>query len=110
MISFFILFCFKRKTAYEMRISDWSSVVCSSDLGQVLLEAFGPYCRAQQLTLALQQALIGLQVEQALVVAVVIVPRARGEFEQHLPAARSDARRVGKECVSACRSRWSSYP
>src|SRR3546814_7575329 len=26
------LFCFKRKTAYEMRISDWSSDVCSSDL------------------------------------------------------------------------------
>src|SRR3546814_2558022 len=31
----FILFCFfffKQKTAYEMRISDWSSDVCSSDL------------------------------------------------------------------------------
>src|SRR3546814_8198563 len=27
-----ILFCFKQKTAYEMRISDWSSDVCSSDL------------------------------------------------------------------------------
>src|SRR3546814_5093468 len=26
------LFCFKQKTAYEMRISDWSSDVCSSDL------------------------------------------------------------------------------
>src|SRR3546814_20345873 len=25
-------FCFKQKTAYEMRISDWSSDVCSSDL------------------------------------------------------------------------------
>src|SRR3546814_17182904 len=25
-------FCFKQKTAYEMRISDWSSVLCSSDL------------------------------------------------------------------------------
>src|SRR3546814_1755201 len=31
-IYFFILFCFKQKTAYEMRISDWSSDVCSSDL------------------------------------------------------------------------------
>src|SRR3546814_9391518 len=31
-----MLFCFKQKTAYEMRISDWSSDVCSSDLlGQV---------------------------------------------------------------------------
>src|SRR3546814_2247814 len=27
-----IIFCFKQKTAYEMRISDWSSEVCSSDL------------------------------------------------------------------------------
>src|SRR3546814_16988456 len=29
---FVVLFCFKQKTAYEMRISDWSSDVCSSDL------------------------------------------------------------------------------
>src|SRR3546814_2623530 len=28
-------FCFKQKTAYEMRISDWSSDVCSSDLPQL---------------------------------------------------------------------------
>src|SRR3546814_11216869 len=32
-ISCFIFFFFKQKTAYEMRISDWSSDVCSSDLG-----------------------------------------------------------------------------
>src|SRR3546814_1171429 len=30
-----MIFFFKQKTAYEMRISDWSSDVCSSDLGQV---------------------------------------------------------------------------
>src|SRR3546814_5035602 len=29
---YFVLFFFKQKTAYEMRISDWSSDVCSSDL------------------------------------------------------------------------------
>src|SRR3546814_2951057 len=29
---FYIFFFFKQKTAYEMRISDWSSDVCSSDL------------------------------------------------------------------------------
>src|SRR3546814_4905716 len=29
----FVVFFFKQKTAYEMRISDWSSDVCSSDLG-----------------------------------------------------------------------------
>src|SRR3546814_4095545 len=31
-LSFFFVFFFKQKTAYEMRISDWSSDVCSSDL------------------------------------------------------------------------------
>src|SRR3546814_5725650 len=34
-------FCFKQKTAYEMRISDWSSDVCSSDLGLVFAGAGG---------------------------------------------------------------------
>src|SRR3546814_2854875 len=33
MLCFFFFFFFKQKTAYEMRISDWSSDVCSSDLG-----------------------------------------------------------------------------
>src|SRR3546814_8293907 len=36
---FFLFFFFKQKTAYEMRISDWSSDVCSSDLGVLLLRA-----------------------------------------------------------------------
>src|SRR3546814_7472896 len=34
-----MIFCFKQKTAYEMRISDWSSDVCSSDLNAVEVEA-----------------------------------------------------------------------
>src|SRR3546814_4427909 len=34
----FIVFFFKQKTAYEMRISDWSSDVCSSDLFKVVDE------------------------------------------------------------------------
>src|SRR3546814_8192753 len=42
MMLFFLFFFFKQKTAYEMRISDWSSDVCSSDLGTkfLLLSAF----------------------------------------------------------------------
>src|SRR3546814_6293793 len=32
-----IFFFFKQKTAYEMRISDWSSDVCSSDLIQITI-------------------------------------------------------------------------
>src|SRR3546814_1796643 len=33
-----VCFCFKQKTAYEMRISDWSSDVCSSDLPLVAFD------------------------------------------------------------------------
>src|SRR3546814_10571825 len=45
---FFFFFFFKQKTAYEMRISDWSSDVCSSDLlrtrttSQATLQASSP--------------------------------------------------------------------
>src|SRR3546814_1771806 len=40
---FYIFFFFKQKTAYEMRISDWSSDVCSSDLYKMLrLSALAP--------------------------------------------------------------------
>src|SRR3546814_15409591 len=43
------IFCFKQKTAYEMRISDWSSDVCSSDLLLMICvgyEEFGQAIRA----------------------------------------------------------------
>src|SRR3546814_1045116 len=33
---FYVFFFFKQKTAYEMRISDWSSDVCSSDLAGLI--------------------------------------------------------------------------
>src|SRR3546814_5066216 len=33
LVLIYVFFVFKQKTAYEMRISDWSSDVCSSDLG-----------------------------------------------------------------------------
>src|SRR3546814_6888710 len=39
MICYIVFFLFKQKTAYEMRISDWSSDVCSSDL-DVVADAF----------------------------------------------------------------------
>src|SRR3546814_8020597 len=34
-VLWFVFFFFKQETAYEMRISDWSSDVCSSDLRQI---------------------------------------------------------------------------
>src|SRR3546814_3124345 len=36
LVLFYLFFFFKQKTAYEMRISDWSSDVCSSDLGHAV--------------------------------------------------------------------------
>src|SRR3546814_5092529 len=45
----FVVFFFKQKTAYEMRISDWSSDVCSSDLTDILQvdqAQIGMACRA----------------------------------------------------------------
>src|SRR3546814_9745365 len=38
---FLVVFFFKQKTAYEMRISDWSSDVCSSDLAGFDLDLLG---------------------------------------------------------------------
>src|SRR3546814_11689309 len=89
-----ILFFFcKQKTAYEMRISDWSSDVCSSDL----------QAAAGDMRHGLDQA-----VAHQRHAALHIDSRRR---HQHLgeAAARSEERRVGKECVSTCRSRWSPY-
>src|SRR3546814_7473401 len=44
LLYFFLFFFFKQKTAYEMRISDWSSDVCSSNLA-ALVELFGQVWR-----------------------------------------------------------------
>src|SRR3546814_16259325 len=75
-------FFFKQKTAYEMRISDWSSDVCSSDLHRVI--------------------------GQHLPDRVDRHHPARGDQQvAWLWLVRSEERRVGKECVSTCRSRWS---
>src|SRR3546814_1044806 len=90
-------FFFKQKTAYEMRISDWSSDVCSSDLrmmGKAVCSssaATGPY----MLRDVFPQLLDGLP-----------PPCGPRIWEG---SRRSEERRVGKECVSTCRSRWSQY-
>src|SRR3546814_10737137 len=47
-----VFFFFEQKTAYEMRISDWSSDVCSSDLGGQRIEEQ----QAARLQLALHQS------------------------------------------------------
>src|SRR3546814_12054019 len=120
-------FFFKQKTAYEMRISDWSSDVCSSDLGvggpnktssfHVIGEIFDRIydlggVRAvtedvQTVTVAPGGAVIA-DVTFEVPGTYVIVDHALSRVEKGL-AARSEERRVGKECVSTCRSRWAPY-
>src|SRR3546814_1775981 len=93
-------FFFKQKTAYEMRISDWSSDVCSSDLAPWSLTTrlteprrVDSSCRAKRWC----RPRLGFDVARK---------RDTGTPPND---ARSEERRVGKECVSTCRSRWSPY-
>src|SRR3546814_7818260 len=89
-------FFFKQKTAYELRISDWSSDVCSSDLLPFLdrlRESFSARIAAGQHGMfRAAEAQLG--------------NRCRSKIRL---ALRSEERRAGKECVSTSRSRWSTY-
>src|SRR3546814_11549653 len=97
-----------------MRISDWSSDVCSSDLrrrGPLQLLSFLMSTKGQNMAahfdLLIRNGTVvdgrggapfkgDVGIRDGLVVAV-------GDVE----GTRSEERRVGQECVSACRSRWS---
>src|SRR6187200_1270669 len=75
----FKFFFFKQKTAYDIVSGDWSSDVCSSDLRQPRPPR--PLRRH----------------------------RRRPRHARPGPGRRSEERRVGKECLTQCRSRWSPY-
>src|SRR3546814_11855033 len=130
-LMFLCFFFFKQKTAYEMRISDWSSDVCSSDLaadgadhadctppgaagGQspqgdcggapacaVGGAVFGRGCGAQPAGRDLCLTAFSVRCR-----VLVFRPCPNGSGKCR---SRSEERRVGKECVSTCRSRWSRY-
>src|SRR3546814_17543821 len=96
-----IFFVFKQKTAYEMRISDWSSDVCSSDLLQRNRQRYKFYndfysyiCKVNNFVVAYYLIFDDKKIYDA-------------SPNQAIP--RSEERRVGKECVSTCRSRWSPF-
>src|SRR3546814_4629855 len=101
---------FKQKTAYEMRISDWSSDVCSSDLGAIAgLGIADRQPRAVVPDDDLARAVLAFR-NRSLKAAVV--DRMVLDMHRHALLARverSEERRVGKECVSTCRSRGSPY-
>src|SRR3546814_7248317 len=91
----FFIFFFKQKTAYEMRISDWSSDVCSSDLWFTSRS-----CHSEP---------FGGEVEGLFFSGCMVFNRQIRECHRFYTTCRSEERRVGKECVSTCRSRWSPY-
>src|SRR3546814_1349387 len=101
-------FFFNQKTAYEMRISDWSSDVCSSDLFNASLDGNtrraidvhdGDRIDEKALT-ALVRAAVALNLSAR---------AAGGPARSRKRLKRSEERRVGKECASTCQSRGSPY-
>src|SRR3546814_6589525 len=98
-----MFFFFKQKTAYEMRISDWSSDVCSSDLRERIDLGVG----FVRLMIGADRAdhAIGDGLPQR--IAILGTAQRRHHVAQRVETVRSEERRVGKECVSPCRSRWS---
>src|SRR3546814_15179489 len=114
-----------------MRISDWSSDVCSSDLARLQIEIGTDRAAIECLdlggldtlseyafALGLERQPVDVAAEPRLAVpAIAILAVADldlGKIEHDLiefspTLLRSEERRVGKECVSTCRSRWSPY-
>src|SRR3546814_5313219 len=107
--NYLYFFFFKQKTAYEMRISDWSSDVCSSDLR--------PLPRHEPGRHAVRRGDRGTRPGDGQGGAGDDPRPGRGGHDLSAghardglcPRNRSEERRVGKECVSTCRSRWARY-
>src|SRR3546814_5086170 len=115
-----------------MRISDWSSDVCSSDLLVMALKDFSRVDRSRTelfnvnegvetaLKICQNQFKGRLEVEKdfAEVDSILCAPSQLNQVFVNIlnnagqaieGAGRPEERRVGKECVSTCRSRWSAY-
>src|SRR3546814_12210194 len=112
-----MVFFIKQKTAYEMRISDWSSDVCSSDLPLVAeLRHHADAARRHILRRRIEQcSMVGERDVVEVVVRIVCVERtpaailalhADDPFGGAFQVLRSEERRVGQECVSTCSLRW----
>src|SRR3546814_20348381 len=101
-----------------MRISDWSSDVCSSDLRGRRHALYAPLVQPPEVP---NMSLMELSDEQIDRYARhLVLPEIGEEGQEKLLNARvlvigagglgrSEERRVGKECVRTCRSRWSPY-
>src|SRR3546814_10385277 len=111
-LSFFFFF-FKQKTAYEMRISDWSSDVCSSDLvGDDYYQSWS-FTKYQDFLEDLEERSRPLEDydrdpldEELDAIEAEEMEIDNPLYEETPEPLRSEERRVGKECVSTCRYRW----
>src|SRR3546814_15504235 len=99
-----------------MRISDWSSDVCSSDLEGVSQTRFVVQRTITHLRHRWQGAIRGPLFIRGMKMPAegprtsdgqAFLPRKAREARGATNSPRSEERRVGKECVSTCRSRWS---
>src|SRR3546814_14962551 len=101
-----------------MRISDWSSDVCSSDLrrarverGALAIEQRMPRDMDEDVEIARRRAARARLAFARQADARALVDPG-GDIDRQRPGsvdARSEERRVGKECVSPGRSRWTPY-
>src|SRR3546814_6571012 len=110
MLCVVFFFFFKQKTAYEMRISDWSSDVCSSDLVLVFRSTSLPWRMLTES--AFTSALPPTFTFDPWTVmspseSMLISPPTLKLDATLRPWNRSEERRVGKECVSTFEYRWS---
>src|SRR3546814_1505795 len=97
---------FKQKTAYELRISDWSSDVCSSDLSSMSCRV-GPSSSTLVFYRGSAPRIPRRSFPEYRIGACTEI---NGRFDPGLNAGdRSEERRVGRECVSTCRSRGSPH-
>src|SRR3546814_2415815 len=103
---------FKQKTAYEMRMSDWSSDVCSSDLiTEGLCQDAADRIRDQPFAIERRNENRDPGRRYHAVAGAAKAVRRPGIWAMVWSTrplnSRSEERRVGKECVSTCRSWWS---
>src|SRR3546814_3956319 len=108
-------FFFKQKTAYELRISDWSSDVCSSDLHAMLrperrkpMQAVTEGDRRKEVRVLLDQ--IQAHPERDWTKARRRLATLNKLIAKPSRPRRSEKRRVRKGCVRTCRPRWSPQP
>src|SRR3546814_10551899 len=101
-------FVFKQKTAYELRISDWISDVCSSDLNraEVITAILAGPPRQRPATAVPRFMKKPPAPDRSRKAPKIMKGKTKVAKVAVTTPNRAEASRVGKECVRTCRSRW----